>query len=276
MKLIIFIALLMGGFILVEDGYAQEIMREGGLKATGSGGVNLLSANHWSTMNNPAALPMSGDFSAGLHLRNRYQVEGLYEGALAVGYAMGKEDGFGGSVSYFSHESHHIEQNWRFAYGRKLTENFFGGIHLDLFYRSLSLGDSDFMPTGGFGAYYREESWTLSASVFNPFGQVYRERKDLPPLNMVSAGAQYEFSEILAMFTHFQYSSSISNNLSGGVQYQPIDDLTLRKAVGFIPLSQYLSIEFAFMNLSAGMAFKWHPTLGFDSHAGMDYFYEEH
>ena len=258
----------------VTEAYSQQIISEGGIATAGSGGINMMSSDHWGTMNNPAALPVTKTFSAGLHVRNRFQVDNLNEGMLAVSYSPSEKEGFGASLSYFSHEHYHVEQNWRFAYGRKLTESLYAGVNFDFFHRSVFQSSSATMLTGGTGIIFDiTEELQFGASVFNPFGIQPTDNELIPPKNQIDAGLEYRFSEKLQWKSHYRYSNDGGHSLIPGVSYKPVESIRLNKAVAIMPFQQSFSIEFTYRNIRTGMAFKWHPVLGFDSHAGLDYFH---
>ena len=238
-----------GGLMQLQSSEARAL---GGNQAAAFGVQSLLG--------NPAGLSKVNDFSALVTAETRFATAGILLGG--AGVALPSELGtFGVSLGYLGIPEYR-EQSVAVSYARALFESFAISVQAQLYNFSIQDYGSQFTLTGTLGAQaFITPELTLGTYIRNPVRVTVVPGQELP--TVISLGAQYAFPEKLKLLLAVEKDLDLAPSLQFGLQYNPVEKLSLRLGVHTEPEELTVGIAYQLgekLRLDAMTAY--HQVLG--------------
>lgn len=258
-KLILFCALICSFHAHSQSG---DLPFQPGGQSGGMGSTQVANANVWATHHNPGLLPWTENISFGIAGENRFFIPELMSQGFAAIVPL-KNSAFG--LSFASHGfSEYRRSRVGLSYGIKLSDQIAMGIGLN--YDALNLGNfygssGAVSATIGFSAHVNE-SLTIGASAFNPFGAKLSNNLDEYIPSLLALGANYKFSDKVSIASEIQKDINQKPLLKFGLDFHPAEILYIRTGFKTGPQSYTFGLGLKFENLSIDIANWFHPVLG--------------
>lgn len=206
-----------------------------GARSQAMGNATVTLDGTWSIFQNQAGLASVERLSAGAFYLSRHSLPELATGG--IGVAMPAAGGtFGLGYVTYGYTAYR-EQRLGISYAKQLGEKFDAGVQLD--YIGISLGGtygsvSAFTFEGG-AIYRASDEVTLAAHVFNPVRAQLAEFNDERLPAVLRFGAQYKFSEKVAMTAEVRKHIDHDPSLAVGLEYEVVSGLFIRGGAAGAP-----------------------------------------
>ncbi|MBK7408145.1 MAG: hypothetical protein IPJ40_08840 [Saprospirales bacterium] len=226
--------------------------------ALGSTSVAFQDIN--SAFSNPAGLATLPSWGVTALGEQRFLLPEIRSVA-AAGAVASRAGTFGIHLHYFGLEAYN-EQRLGLLYARRLFENLYMGVALDLLNTRIPDFGSQLDLTGSIGlqAQVAGPLW-LGVHLFNPF-RIQRNNGEYYP-TLLKAGFSYEASAKLLLTGEAEKDIDFPLRWKGGVEYQYIDLLAFRVGFSTQPVQATMGAGLSWENgLRMDFAFQWHQLLG--------------
>ena len=226
--------------------------------ALGSTSVAFQDIN--SAFSNPAGLATLPNWGVTALGEQRFLIPEIRSVA-AAGAVASRAGTFGIHVHYFGLEAYN-EQRMGLLYARRLFENLYMGVGVDLLNTRIPDFGSQFNLTGNIGLQGRlaDQLW-LGVHLFNPF-RIQRNNGEYYP-TLLRAGFSYEASAKLLLTGEVEKDIDFPLRWKGGLEYQYIDLLVFRIGFSTQPVQATMGAGLSWENgLRLDFAFQWHQLLG--------------
>ncbi len=193
---------------------------------------------------------------------------GSYSAALAYPTNSGT---FGLAINYFGYENFN-EQKIGLAYARKLSEGVAIGAQVDYLGTRIpeygSVGNITFEV--GVQADLLE-NFIVGAHIFSPIrSQLTDDEIDVIPTQL-NVGIAYLPTEKVRLILELEKDFDYAASFKGGIEYQLVDELSLRAGVGTNPTQNGFGLGIHLGKLDIDVAAAYHQLLGFTPGASVSY-----
>lgn len=217
----------------------------------------------WSSFHNQAGIAGLNDITAGFYFESKYGIDEL---SLAAGSVVVPSGAGSFAVSLFQFGSGSFRVNkYGIAYARCLAKRWYAGLQLDYFSRLMPENDrATGFPTFEVGVLFRATAnLHLGAHVFNPVNAGYAcpaGKIQMPAT--IRAGGHYTFDDAVVFAVEAQTSNLQLEALKSGVEFYPVDDLTLRFGISAAPVRYTAGFGYRYRKVNADVGFGYHGSLG--------------
>ncbi len=193
---------------------------------------------------------------------------GSYSAALAYPTNSGT---FGLALNYFGYENFN-EQKIGLAYARKLFEGVAIGAQVDYLGTRIPEYGSTGKVTFELGVQADLlENFIVGAHIFSPIRtQLTDDEIDVIPTQL-NVGIAYLPTEKVTLIAELEKDFDYTASFKGGIEYQLVDELSLRVGVGTNPTQNGFGIGIHLGNLDIDIAAAYHQMLGFTPGASVSY-----
>jgi hypothetical protein len=252
--------------------YAGNESPEGSVRSAAMGHASLSLQDVWSAMNNQAGLAHLERFAAGVYAEQRFSVEGLQIGGLAVAQPIQKLGVVGLTGQLVNFEGSYTQQMWGLAFARKFGPKVSAGIQVDLYNLSIQGYGSETTFLGELGLQYQLlPELRFGVHLFNPAAQKISETEDERTATVMQAGFAYEFSEKFTFAAEVFKQADVEARLQAGMEYRLHDRLTLYGGLQSNPYSGRLGLQLRLAPVAISIAVAYHEVLSATPMAGIDY-----
>lgn len=243
-----------------------------GARSAGMAHSSVTLSDHWSLFHNQAGLGRLKDISAGVYYENRFLVNSLSTGSLAM--AMPTKSGtFGLSVYTFGLPNYR-ESKFGLAYGRMLGEKISAGLQLN--YLSTVLPEA-YGKYNGFTAELGLQALLtdkiiLGAHIYNVSRAKLTDKNGLEYVpTVIRIGVMYKISPKVFVTSEFQKDIDNPIIFRAGTEYQPNEKLFLRIGIASNPGNYSFGFGYKMKTISFDIAASYHQILGFSPQVGFNW-----
>jgi len=193
---------------------------------------------------------------------------GSYSAALAYPTNSGT---FGLALNYFGYENYN-EQKIGLAYARKLFEGVAIGAQIDYLGTRIPEYGSAGKVTFELGVQADLlENFIIGAHIFSPIRtQLTDDEIDVIPTQL-NVGIAYLPTEKVTLIVELEKDFDYTASFKGGIEYQLVDELSLRVGLGTNPIQNGFGIGIHLSKLDIDIAAAYHQLLGFTPGVSVSY-----
>ncbi|MDR0801824.1 hypothetical protein [Fluviicola sp.] len=229
----------------------------------------------WAYHHNPGATASIQEISIGTYYESRFLTKELQTQALALAIPL-KVGVISAGAQFFGYEQF---RNIRtgLGYSMKFTDFLQVGIQGNI--QTLRLGGNYGSTTSGTveaGLLAKiSEKWSIGISVMN----IGRQR--INPLSdwfvtVLRAGCQYKPSKKVSILAEVEKQVITKISFRGAVEYQPAKSFFIRLGAQSAPIEFALGFGYRISGFSIDLGSKYHQTLGWTPHFGLNYQFRKH
>lgn len=243
-----------------------------GARSAGMAHSSVTLSDHWSLFHNQAGLGRLKDISAGVYYENRFLVNSLSTGSLAL--ALPTTSGTFGLSVYTFGLSNYRESKFGLAYGRMLGEKISAGLQLN--YLSTVLPEA-YGKYHGFTAEFGLQALltdkiTLGAHIYNVSRAKLTDKNGLEYVpTVIRIGVMYKISTKVFVTSEFQKDIDHPIIFRAGTEYQPNEKLFLRIGIASNPGNYSFGFGYKMKTISFDIAASYHQILGFTPQVGFNW-----
>lgn len=247
---------------------------QGGARSAGMANASVANRDLWANFHNQANLGFNEQKAIGFYFENRFFVENLATGSLALAFPTSRGSFFG-SISYFGYELFH-QSKIGAGYSHKVFPNHAFSIQFDLYnaYQTYELGNKGALSfelgmAGNLG-----ENLSYGIHLLNPTNSQLNKIEIYNIPSVTSAGLRYEIKQLTA-------SAEIEKNVyealiyNLGIEYNLNNYILLRTGVSTGYSKYAFGVGFNFPNIQAGFSFAHHEILGYTPHFSLTYAFKK-
>ena len=238
-----------------------------GARAAGMASASVMLTDIWASVNNQAALGYLEKPTAAIYYENRLNVKelALQSGVFALPV---KSTAIAVSYRYFGFSKYN-EFKFGLAIGKRLSEKFAMGIQMDYFhtYFAGDYGNTGVL-SGEIGILYEPvENLTVGAHLFNVSQSKQKANYDERIPTIMRFGIGYNIQDKAIVSVETEKDLRMDAVFKAGLEYSPIDDLSLRCGVSTGNIYQYaFGIGYGWKYFTIDIAFSHHKFLGYSPH----------
>jgi hypothetical protein len=243
-----------------------------GARSAGMAHSSVTLSDHWSLFHNQAGLGRLKEISAGVYYENRFLVNTLSTGSLAL--AMPTKSGTFGLSVYTFGLSNYRESKFGLAYGRMLGEKISAGLQLN--YLSTLLPEA-YGKYNGFTAELGLQALLtdkiiLGAHIYNISRAKLTDKNGLEYVpTVIRIGMMYKVSSKVFITSEFQKDIDHPIVFRAGTEYQPNEKLFLRIGIASNPGNYSFGFGYKMKTISLDIAASYHQILGFTPQVGFNW-----
>ncbi len=242
-----------------------------GARSAGLAHTSVTLTDVWSTHHNQAGLAYLDAPSFALNYENKFMLNDVGIGALAIGIPT--RSGTFGLLLHSQQVLDYAENKYSLSYGRKLAERFSVGLALN--YNTIRFpdvyGKSNAITADlGFRVEISKEL-TAAGHVYN----INRAKLNTTTTEYIPTimrfGLNYTFSKKVFLAAEAQKDLDAPLVIRAGAEYKVIDQLAVRIGISTNPTLNAFGFGLYLKQFVLDVAASWHQTLGFSPQLGMCY-----
>jgi hypothetical protein len=243
-----------------------------GARSAGISHSSVTLSDHWSLFHNQAGLGRLKEISAGVYYENRFLVNSLSTGSIAL--AMPTNSGTFGLSVYTFGLTYYRESKFGLAYGRMLGEKISAGLQLN--YLSTVLPEA-YGKYNGFAAELGlqallTDNIILGAHIYNISRSKLADKNGVEYVpSIIRIGAMYKVSKKVFITSEFQKDIDHPIIFRAGTEYQPNEKLFLRIGIASNPGNYSFGFGYKMKTISFDIAASYHQILGFSPQVGFNW-----
>lgn len=243
-----------------------------GARSAGMSHATVTLNDQWSLFHNQAGLGRVKEFSAGIFYENRFLVNSLSTGAIAL--AAPTASGTFGLSYYTFGMTNYRESKFGLAYGRMLGEKISAGLQLN--YLSTVLPEAygrynGFTAELGLQALLTDKI-ILGAHIYNISRSKLTDKNGIEYVpTIVRVGLMYKVSSKVFVTSEFQKDIEHPIVFRAGTEYQPNEKLFLRIGIASNPGNYSFGFGYRMKTISFDIAASYHQILGFTPQVGFNW-----
>lgn len=240
-----------------------------GARGMATGTIRTVSQDVNSTFGNQAGLAALENTSLTVFGENRFLLSDVSQFSLAAGLPTNSGT-FGLAVQYFGFEDYN-EQKLGLAYARKLADKFLVGVQLD--YLNVRIPEYGNQGNLTFEVGVQAElhpQLLIGTHIFSPVQISWTDNDDYVP-TVFAIGASYRPSKKLSITAEVEKDFEFPVNAKFGIDYQIIDQLSLRLGGTTFPVQNTFGIGLHLNNIDIDVATLFHQTLGVSTGVSVSY-----
>ena len=255
-----------------EYSHAQELTSGSGVRSAAMGHASASLRDVWSALNNPAGLAATETFSVGVFAEQRFAVEGIQMGGLAL--ALPIKDigvvGIGGRVTALN--STFTRQRWGLSVARSFGPRVMAGLNVQLSNLNIQGYGSQTLVHAQAGLQYQILSELRAGlELSNPSGQRFSETTDERMPTSIQSGIAYRFSDKLLLALEAYKVTDRETRMQSGLEYRLKEKLALYSGFQTNPFSAHFGAQIELAPVRIGVAIAYHEILRATPIGGVDY-----
>lgn len=224
-----------------------------------------------SAFSNAGSLGFIEQSSISTYFDSRYYIKGLY-GAYLGGIVKKERSGFSADIYQYGWEDYK-ERAFSFGYGRQFSKNFSAGIKFKTYQFEIQDYGKNTTFSIDVGLVQKiTDKFNAAIIISNPIGTNISVEDDLKA--SISIGFSYQFSDKFQTALEFYKDEEYELVGKMGIHYQLIKSVGL--VMGYTTLENQLSFGIEYLpidKVSLVMSSSFHPTLGMSSSLGVNYLF---
>lgn len=269
-KIIIALSLLI---LIVSPELSKADNYPTGAESLAMGGASVSFINGWSVHHNQGALGFTEGINTGIYYETSFILPEMSTKGLMFTCAT-QHGTFGLDATSYGF-SKFSDNKIGFAYGLKLFSFLSIGIQLDYFHiqQDAAYGNFDLF-SGEIGLLARPtDNLNIGVHVFNPWhSKLYKNSNDYLQ-TIFNTGFLYNFNDAVIFTAEVQKDLDLPVMFKTGIQYQPIENLSLR--LGGTIFEKYFlpsfGVGYSIKNLKIDLGFESQPLIGMKSGISIEY-----
>lgn len=243
-----------------------------GARSMALSNASLTLNDHWGAFNNPGAVATLTNFSLGLYVERRFNIQELNSGAFTLVLPVKNAGVFNLNFLIFNNSVIYSRQKFGLIYANRLGENFFAGISLDLIRMNIDGYGHNLSVCGELGLIYKlNPKFDIGVHLFNPSSAKYNNLEDEKIPTIMRVGLGYQISENSLLVLEAGNGSRSDASFKGGLEYKVGNKFAFQIGFNSFPMTYSFGIAFLTKTLIINTALEYHQVLSYTPALAIDY-----